>query len=239
MCDSLKERVVRKADRAPRKAEGVYVRFTEPPGLILSRWSKAYLFSPSYLRFAILVLRVSFDVMLNRVILHPSVLHFTSYATTVVGRDKLIRLLQYYALLCASRTKDDNGILCWHEGWVRLTKQLALARKLLRVGRGLESIQTAAKLINGPKKYDLFLDHIPVLQQLLSATYLTCDNATVLDSLGVYPWKGAYRVRKEAARLLLGVVCCGLATRIYCYFQLLRCRYNSTTTASHERMVYL
>lgn len=72
-----------------------------------------------------------------------------------------------------------------------------------------------------------FLYCIALLRQLLSATYLSLDSITILDSLGVRPWKAAPRIQTEASRVWVGLVLCGLMKQLYCCYRLIRDRYSS------------
>ncbi|KAH7127443.1 peroxisomal biogenesis factor 11 [Dactylonectria macrodidyma] len=147
--------------------------------------------------------------MVSRVILHPSVSHFVRFMSTILGRDKLMRLLQYYSRLRIWQLVELNDAAIPKQQWTRFMRQLVLARKLLRVGRGVEYIQTATEAITKDTMTsddDSFLHHISVLRQVLLAAYLAFDNATILDI--------------QAARFWLGTVLCGLTTQIYCLHQL-------------------
>ncbi|EMT74370.1 peroxisomal biogenesis factor 11 [Fusarium oxysporum II5] len=158
--------------------------------------------------------------MVNKIGFRLWVMHLMKISSTLAGRDKLIRLVQYLTrlqirfLLNNKRSSQLNL-----EQWRKLVRHLNSTRKLLRVGKAPEYVQAAVNIITIDTA-DHFLQHILSLRQLLLAGYITLDNVTVLDSLGVYPWKTARRIQVEASRLWLGAIICGLVAQLYFFYNL-------------------
>ncbi|KAG7099335.1 hypothetical protein E1B28_001192 [Marasmius oreades] len=80
----------------------------------------------------------------SQVILHPTVSKSLKYGSTTVGRDKAYRALQYFARFYAwyllSRGERDLSAR-----WNSLKSHLAIARKLLRLGKPMEHLQAAIR----------------------------------------------------------------------------------------------
>lgn len=135
----------------------------------------------------------------DAVVYHPSVAHYLKFVATTVGRDKLLRTLQYFSRFYAwylLRTNGTKGEIAPYEA---IKKQFGLARKLMRAGKNVEHFKAAA-LVADNKAMDPVLRYTAVGRQLGYAGYLTFDAATLLDTLGVRKWEGAKRAQKEAFR---------------------------------------
>ncbi|KAF9270341.1 peroxisomal biogenesis factor [Marasmius fiardii PR-910] len=80
----------------------------------------------------------------SQVILHPSISKSLKYGSTTVGRDKAYRALQYFARFYAwyllSRGEKDLSVR-----WNALKSHLAIARKLMRLGKPMEHLQAAIR----------------------------------------------------------------------------------------------
>lgn len=161
---------------------------------------------------------------------------FTRLLSTISGRDKVMRLLQYYACFRIWHLTENRGSTQQKQVWNMVMRQLALTRKMLRVGKSVEHIQIAVNMIATAKQQGDFLSCVALLRQLLSATYLSLDSITVLDSLGVRPWKAAPRIQSEASRVWVSLVLCGLIKQLYCCYRLIRdrCSSHSSVHAKNE-----
>ncbi|KAF8622241.1 hypothetical protein AX15_007180 [Amanita polypyramis BW_CC] len=110
--------------------------------------------------------------MVSQVILHPTLSHALKYGGTTVGRDKAYRAAQFFAQfyawhLSTKGDKDEAG------RWVALRTHLAIARKLLSLGKPIEHLQAAlrAVLANGPIGEQI----TAIARQLSYFVYLTYD----------------------------------------------------------------
>ncbi|KAH7131606.1 peroxisomal biogenesis factor 11 [Dactylonectria estremocensis] len=149
--------------------------------------------------------------MSSSIISRPSVSHFLRFKS---GRDKLMHVLQYYSRLEIWQLVKQNSSAIPKERWTRFMRQLVHARTLVRVGRGVEHMQTTVEAMSSNN--DFFIRHVSALHQLLSAARRTFDIATLLDNLGLCSWKAARLTQGQAARFRLGAVLCGLFTQLYC-----------------------
>ncbi|CAG8978690.1 hypothetical protein HYALB_00004673 [Hymenoscyphus albidus] len=130
---------------------------------------------------------------------HPTVDHYLKFVATTVGRDKLLRTLQYFSRFYAwylFRTNATPGEIAPFEA---IKKQFALARKLMRIGKNVEHLKAAA-IASNSKSLDPIIKYCAVGRQLGYAGYLTLDAATVPDVAGIRKFEGAARLAKEAYR---------------------------------------
>lgn len=142
----------------------------------------------------------------DALVYHPSVAHYLRFIATTVGRDKLLRVVQYFARFYAWYLLRTNGTPTSIAPWAALKKQFGLTRKLLRVGKNVEHLKAAATAADS-KSPDPVLRYTAVGRQLGYAGYLTCDALTALDAAGVRKWEKAKRLQQEAYRFwAIGIV---------------------------------
>ncbi|OTB09619.1 hypothetical protein M426DRAFT_316165 [Hypoxylon sp. CI-4A] len=161
----------------------------------------------------------------DALIYHPSVAHYLRFVATTVGRDKLLRTIQYFARFYAWYVLRTNGTRAEVAPWDAVKRQLGLARKLLRVGKNVEHVKAAAVASDSISAKDAtvadpVLRYTTVGRQLGYALYLTFDAATVLDSLGVRKWEGAKRAQREAYRFWAVGLLCSFVAQTYTLFRL-------------------
>lgn len=145
----------------------------------------------------------------DALIYHPSVSHYLRFVATTVGRDKLLRTLQYFARFYAWYLYRTNGAPAQIAPWDAIKKQFGLARKLLRVGKNVEHFKAAAAASDAKAgSVDPVLKYAAVGRQLGYAGYLSFDMATVLDAAGIRRSENAKRLQREAFRFwAVGLVC--------------------------------
>lgn len=80
----------------------------------------------------------------SQVILHPYVSQALKYGGTNLGRDKLYRTVQYFARFLAWYLQS-RGQNLQATRWTALKSHLALARKLMRLGKPVEHLQAALR----------------------------------------------------------------------------------------------
>ncbi|CRK20976.1 hypothetical protein BN1708_003342 [Verticillium longisporum] len=78
-------------------------------------------------------------MVVDALIYHPSVAHYLRFVATTVGRDKLLRTLQYFARFYAWYLLRTNGTAAQTAPWDAIKKQFGLTRKLMRVGKNREA----------------------------------------------------------------------------------------------------
>ncbi|KAL9008496.1 MAG: hypothetical protein Q9173_006380 [Seirophora scorigena] len=136
----------------------------------------------------------------DALVYHPTVSHYLRFVATTVGRDKLLRTLQYFSRFYAwylFRTNNPPRLIAPFEA---IKKQFGLTRKALRLGKNVEHFKAAAAAMDDTKSQDELLRYCAVGRQLGYATYLTLDMVTYLDSAGIWKLESAKRLQKEAYR---------------------------------------
>lgn len=117
----------------------------------------------------------------SALIYHPSVSHFLRYAATTIGRDKLLRIVQYFSRFYAWYLFRTNNPQISIAPFEALKKDCGLARRLMRMGKFMEHLRLAATAADA-KGGDEILRICGVGRQLGYATYMLMDNATYVRS---------------------------------------------------------
>ncbi|KAL9121985.1 MAG: hypothetical protein Q9187_001461 [Circinaria calcarea] len=133
----------------------------------------------------------------DALVYHPTVAHYLRFVATTVGRDKLLRTLQYFSRFYAWYLLRTNSPVRSIAPWEAIKKQFGLSRKLLRVGKNVEHFKAAAVAADS-KNMDPVLKYCAVGRQLGYAMYLSFDMITYLDAAGIRPSSGAKRMQREA-----------------------------------------
>jgi len=133
----------------------------------------------------------------DALIYHPTVTHYLRYVATTVGRDKVLRTLQYFSRFYAWYLYRTNGTPASIAPFEAIKKQFGLARKLMRVGKNVEHFKAAAVAADS-KGMDPVLKYCAVGRQLGYGGYLTFDALTYLDAAGIRPSPAAKRLSREA-----------------------------------------
>lgn len=153
---------------------------------------------------------------------HPAVSHYLKYVATTVGRDKLLRTLQYFARFYAWYLLRTNRPQAAIQPWEAVKRQFGLVRKVLRAGKNVEHLKAAAVAADA-KSMDPVLRYAAVGRQLGYAGYLTLDLATLPDALGVRRSPAAKRLQQEAYRFWAAGLACSVVAQLYTLY-LLRLR---------------
>lgn len=146
--------------------------------------------------------------------------NFSAVRFTTAERDILLKLLIFSSRTTAWLLGRNHAPIASIQRWQLLMKQLALTAKILRTGRFIQQFNCAAAGALTRKHQDYFLAYVTVIRQLLIAVYLTFDNATIANSIGFIPWKGARRLEIRAFRIWFAAGVCGIITQIYSLYQL-------------------
>ena len=113
---------------------------------------------------------------------------------STVGRDKLLRTLQYFSRFYAwylFRTNNPARLIAPYEA---VKKQFGLTRKALRLGKNVEHFKAAASAADS-KNMDPVLKYCAVGRQLGYAMYLSLDAVTYVSAHFGLSW-----VRWESSR---------------------------------------
>lgn len=155
----------------------------------------------------------------DAVIYHPAVSHYLKFVATTVGRDKLLRTLQYFARFYAWYLLRTNATKDKIQPWEAVKKQFGLVRKVLRAGKNVEHFKAAAVAADN-KTMDPVLRYTAVGRQLGYAGYLTCDLATLLDATGIRKSPNAKRLQQEAYRFWAAGITFSIVGQLYTLWQL-------------------
>lgn len=92
-----------------------------------------------------------------------------------VGRDKLLRTIQYFARFLTFYLHRKGHGAARVAMWASVKSQLGLTRKLMRVGKNVEHFKAAGEVAD-KKGMDPILRYCAVGRQLGYGTYLTFDS---------------------------------------------------------------
>jgi hypothetical protein len=152
----------------------------------------------------------------DTLIYHPAVSHYLKFVATTVGRDKLLRTIQYFARFFAWYLLRTNRPQTAIAPWETIKKQFGLVRKVLRAGKNVEHLRAAASAtVDAKLANDPVLQYATVGRQLGYAGYLTMDMLTLLDALGVHKSKRAKKFQQEAYRFWAAGLACSVIAQLY------------------------
>ncbi|WEW58207.1 glycerophosphoinositol permease [Emydomyces testavorans] len=156
--------------------------------------------------------------------------------STLVGRDKILRTLQYFSRFLAwylLRTNYSHATIAPFDA---IKKQVALARKLLRVGKNVEHFKAAAVALDSKPSSpasasaagaptvaasaDPVLKYLAVGRQLGYAMYLSYDIVTYLDAAGIKKVSGVKGFQSRAYRAWLAGLVCSAVAGVYSMWRL-------------------
>ncbi|KAK3956728.1 peroxisomal biogenesis factor 11 [Pseudoneurospora amorphoporcata] len=155
----------------------------------------------------------------DALVYHPAVSHYLKFVATTVGRDKLLRLLQYFARFYAWYLLRTNKPASSIQPWETMKKQFGLVRKVMRAGKNVEHIKAAAVAADS-KNGDPILRYLAVGRQLGYAGYLTFDLGTLLDATGIRKTESAKRLAKESQRFWVMGLSCSVVAQAYTLWRL-------------------
>lgn len=155
----------------------------------------------------------------DALVYHPSVAHYLKFLSTTLGRDKLLRTIQYFARFYAWYLLRTNGTSASIAPWTATKKQFGLIRKFMRVGKNVEHLKAAATAADA-KVMDPVLRYATIGRQLGYAGYLSFDAGTVLDAAGIRKWEGAKRLQHEAYRFWAMGIACSVVAQTYTLYRL-------------------
>ncbi|KIV80165.1 hypothetical protein PV11_07686 [Exophiala sideris] len=151
----------------------------------------------------------------DALVYHPAVTHYLRYVATTVGRDKVLRTIQYFSRFYAWYLYRTNNPTSAIQPWVVVKNQFGLTRKILRIGKFVEHIRAGAEIYDAAVKSsngDKVTQYLQILRQIGYAGYLTFDTMTVLDAMGVRKDPKAKNIQATAYRFwLTGLIASALA----------------------------
>ncbi|KAH0491555.1 hypothetical protein TgHK011_002980 [Trichoderma gracile] len=158
-------------------------------------------------------------MVVDTLVYHPTVAHYLRFVATTVGRDKLLRTLQYFARFYAWYLLRTNGSPSQMAPWNAIKKQFGLVRKVMRVGKNVEHLRAAAQAADA-KAVEPFLRYATVGRQLGYAGYLTFDALTVGDAAGIRKWRHAQTLQQHAYRCWAMGLVFSIAAQAYTLYRL-------------------
>jgi len=155
----------------------------------------------------------------DAVVYHPALAHYLKFVATTVGRDKLLRTVQYFARFYAWYLLRTNQPKAAIQPWETAKKQFGLVRKVLRAGKNVEHLKAAAVAADN-KNADPVLRYAAVGRQLGYFGYLSLDLATLLDATGIRKSPSAKKFQQEAYRFWAMGIACSIIAQTYTLWRL-------------------
>ncbi|KAK6361475.1 Peroxisomal membrane protein PMP27 [Orbilia blumenaviensis] len=145
---------------------------------------------------------------------HPTVSHFLKFLSTTVGRDKLLRLIQYVSRFLSFYLYRKGYSAAVIAPFDAIKKQFGMTRKLMRIGKNVESFKSAS-LAYDEKAVDPVLKYAAVGRHLGYAGYLTLDSIHYLDSSGIMKFNNAKRLSDTANKFWFTGLVFSIASSVY------------------------
>ncbi|EXJ72597.1 uncharacterized protein A1O5_03743 [Cladophialophora psammophila CBS 110553] len=151
----------------------------------------------------------------DALVYHPALTHYLRYVATTVGRDKVLRTIQYFSRFYAWYLYRTNNPTSAILPWTTIKNQFGLTRKILRVGKFVEHIRAGSELYDAAIKSgngDKIVQYLQILRQIGYAGYMFFDMMTLLDTMGVKKDPRAKSIQATAYRFwFTGLVASALA----------------------------
>lgn len=155
----------------------------------------------------------------DALVYHPSVAHYLRFVATTVGRDKVLRLIQYFARFYSWYLLRTNATTASINPWDAVKKQLGLARKVMRFGKNIEHVKAAAVAADA-KAMDPVLRYAAIGRQLGYAGYLTFDALTLPDAIGFRKSPSTKTFTQQAQRFWAMGITFSIAAQLYTLYTL-------------------
>jgi peroxin-11B len=137
-----------------------------------------------------------------------------------VGRDKVLRTLQYFARFYAWYLYRTNRPQSAIASWDAVKKQFGLTRKILRAGKFVEHLKAASVAFDNKSPVDPVLRPLAVGRQLGYAGYLALDTVSLVDAIGFKKLDSAKRLQTNAYRAWLSGLLFSLVAGVYTLWRL-------------------
>ncbi|KAL5606296.1 hypothetical protein BROUX41_002711 [Berkeleyomyces rouxiae] len=129
-----------------------------------------------------------------------SVAQYLFFVLNTMGRDKIIRCLQYFGRFYSWYLERTNGTKAQIAPWEAIKKQLGLVRKVMRAGTFVDHFRSLLSLAVDNKAQEPALRYMNMLRALCYTIYMTLDSVTLLDLIGVRKLQKASLYQREANR---------------------------------------
>jgi hypothetical protein len=131
------------------------------------------------------------------------------------GRDKLLRMVQYFSRLCSTVLHRLNYSQSTIESFKSLQRQFGRVRMILRIGSFLENLITAVRTLGDKDPVDPILRFLSIGSQLGYVCYLTLDTIMVFHIMGVYNLTSAKQLASTANRSWAAALLCSIISSSY------------------------
>jgi len=163
----------------------------------------------------------------DAVIYHPVVTHYMRYVATTVGRDKILRTLQYFSRFYAWYLYRTNNPPSAVAPFTAIKTQFGLTRKIMRIGKFVEHFRLASELYDASAKIranggDQVVQYLQILRQLGYGLYLTFDSLTVLDAAGIKKSPNAKNLQQQAYKAWFVGLLASAVAGVYANYQLMQ-----------------
>jgi peroxin-11B len=155
----------------------------------------------------------------NAIVYHPTIAHYLRFVATTVGRDKVLRTLQYFSRFYAWYLFRTNAPSSSIAPFAAIKNQFGLTRKALRIGKNVEHFKAAAVAAD-VKGADAFLKYCAVGRQLGYAFYLTIDMCTYLDTAGIRKMEASKNLLRKALHAWVSGLAFSIAGGVYSLYTL-------------------
>ncbi|KAJ6028514.1 hypothetical protein N7540_004090 [Penicillium herquei] len=159
-------------------------------------------------------------MVVDALVHHPALAHWLRFVATTVGRDKLLRTLQYFSRFYAWYLYRTNRPQSAIDPYNAVKKQFGTTRKIMRIGKFAEHLKAASVALDNKAPIDPVLRYLTVGRQLGYAGYLTLDTITVADSIGYRKLESAKRLQESAYRAWGAGLLCSAVAGVYTLFKL-------------------
>lgn len=156
----------------------------------------------------------------DTLVYHPALAHYLRFVATTVGRDKILRTLQYFSRFYAWYLYRTNRPQSSIDPYNAVKKQFGTTRKILRIGKWVEHLKAAAIAADNKSPVDPVLRYLAVGRQLGYAGYLTLDNIAVIDTIGIRKLSSAKRLQDNAYRSWFAGLICSAIASVYTMWRL-------------------
>ncbi|KAJ5565498.1 hypothetical protein N7513_001740 [Penicillium frequentans] len=151
---------------------------------------------------------------------HSSFAHFLRFVATTVGRDKILRTLQYFSrFYCWYLDRANRPHSAIHPFEV-IKKQFEITRRILRIGNFIEKFNAASAVLMKKSPVDPVLRYLTTISHLGYGSYLALDTMTVMDAIGVRKMAATKRLQKLAYRAWMAGLTCNAMASIYSLWRL-------------------
>ncbi|KAF3903997.1 hypothetical protein AA313_de0202739 [Arthrobotrys entomopaga] len=145
---------------------------------------------------------------------HPTIAHLLKFLSTTLGRDKILRLIQYISRFLSFYLYRKGYSAAAIAPFDAIKKQFGMTRKLMRVGKNMESFKSAS-LAYDEKAVDPVLKYAAVGRHLGYAGYLTLDSIHYLDASGIMKFNNAKRISETANKFWFTGLVFSIASSVY------------------------